>query len=87
MARICRHTCCDTPFTWCDIRIHAPFGESRENVDEFLAGVDGPTMQPIPISESVDDAPDSILKAILAGQSAIIQGVNELRANVVTANR
>ena len=58
--------------------------KAHESGEQFLAGVDGPVLPPIPITEPADNTPDSVLKAIFACQSALIQGVNELRASAVT---
>ena len=58
--------------------------KAHESLDEFLSAVDGPALPPIPMTAPVDNTPDSVLSAILSGQNALINGVNDLRANAVT---
>ena len=53
-------------------------------MEQFFTGVDGPVLPQVSIREPAQNTPDSVLKAILAGQSARIHGVNELRASAVT---
>ena len=51
----------------------------------FFADIDGTSLLPIPIpTPAVANDSNSVLQALLEGQSALIQGVNELRANAVT---
>ncbi len=59
--------------------------EKRLTLEEFLAGSESkleslPVPPPLPGNAPVDPA----LQALLDGQAALIKGVNELRANVVT---
>ena len=57
----------------------------RETLDSFLADIGGASLPPIPIPTPVspnDSA--SGFQALLEGQTALLQGANELRANVVT---
>ena len=56
----------------------------RQKLTDFLNDIEG-AMPPIaspPMPQAHDSA--SILKALLEGHAALIQGVNDLRANVVT---
>ena len=56
-----------------------------ETLDAFLADIDGVSLPPIPIpTPALPNDSASVLQALLEGQSALLQGVNELRANVVT---
>ena len=56
----------------------------REKLTDFLAGTES-SMKPIPAPPmpQIDDTV-TMLKALLDGQSALLQGVNDLRTNVVT---
>ena len=57
----------------------------RESLDAFLADIDSTSLPPIPIpTPAVANDSNSVLQALLEGQSALIQGDNELRANAVT---
>ena len=56
----------------------------RQKLTDFLAGTEA-SMIPIPAPPMpAGDDTASVLKALLDGQSALLQGVNDIRANAVT---
>ena len=59
----------------------------RQTLDDFLAGI-GSSMAPIPSPAApVSHDTASVLQALLEGQAALLQGVKDLRANVVTPDQ
>ena len=56
----------------------------RQKLTDFLADTEA-SMPPIPAPPMPQsDDPASVFKALLDGQAALLQGVNDIRANVVT---
>ena len=59
---------------------------NRQSLEAFLADTSGPSLAPfaaIPPPQHTD-GPDAVLQALLRGQNALLEGVNEMRANMVT---
>ena len=63
-------------------RMSTKLERDRETLDAFLADIEGVSLPPIPIPVPVvPDDSASVSRALLEGQTALLQGVNELRAN------
>ena len=60
--------------------------QNRQSLEAFLADTTAPALPPIAPTPAPQqhDGPDAILQALLQGQNALLQGVNEMRANMVT---